>query len=79
MSRITRPSRALLALALLALLALAAPGSAGAATLVPVGDFDSPIGAASPPRDSTRLFVAERGGRVWICLLYTSPSPRDRS
>ena len=60
MSRITR---ALLALALLALLA---PGGAQAATLVPVGDFDSPIAAASPPRDSTRLFVAERGGRVWI-------------
>jgi hypothetical protein len=60
MSRITR---ALLALVLLALLA---PGSAGAATLVPVGGFDSPVAAASPPRDSTRLFVVERGGRVWI-------------
>ena len=20
----------------------------------------------------------KRGGKVWICLLYTSPSPRDR-
>ena len=60
MSRITR------ALLALALLALVAPGSAGAATLVPVGDFDSPVAAASPPRDSTRLFVVERGGRVWI-------------
>ena len=61
MSRITR------ALLALALLALVAPGSAAAAaTLVPVADFDSPIAAASPPRDPTRLFVVERGGRVWV-------------
>ncbi len=55
-----RITSALLALALLA------PGGAKAATLVPVGSFDSPIAAASPPRDTTRLFVVERGGRVWI-------------
>ena len=51
----------------LALLALAGAGQRrGRLTLVPVGDFDSPIAAASPPRDSTRLFVVERGGRVWL-------------
>jgi glucose/arabinose dehydrogenase len=60
MSRITR------ALLATALLALPAPEGAKTATLVPVGEFDSPIAGASPPRDPTRLFVAERGGRVWI-------------
>jgi len=61
MSRITR------GLLALALLALVAPGSAkAAATLEPVADFDSPVAAASPPRDPSRLFVVERGGRVWV-------------
>ena len=59
MSRITR------ALLTLALLALAAPASAAAApALVPVGSFDSPVYVSAPPRDFSRLFVVEVGGRV---------------
>jgi Glucose / Sorbosone dehydrogenase len=61
MSRITR---ALLAAALLALLAPAA--AAATPTFVSVGSFDAPIYAASPPRDTHRLFVVERAGRVWV-------------
>ena len=62
MSRITRA-----ALLAFGLVALPAPGGAAAApALVPVGDFDTPIYAASPPRDTTRLFVVERGGSVWV-------------
>jgi glucose/arabinose dehydrogenase len=61
MSRITS------ALLGLALLALAAPATATAApSFVPVGDFDSPIFATAPPRDSTRLFVVERGGTIQV-------------
>src|SRR4051794_30671279 len=52
-------------LALLLALALAAPAAA-APTLTSVGSFDAPIYAASPPRDTSRLFVVERGGRVWV-------------
>ena len=29
-------------------------------------------------RDQTMALVEERGD-AWVCLLYTSPSPRDRS
>ena len=61
MSRITS---ALLAFALVALLALG--GAAAAPALVPVGDFDAPIHAASPPQDPSRLFVVERGGTVRV-------------
>ena len=61
MSRITR------ALLALALPALAAPASAAAApALVPVGDFDTPISATAPYRDSSRLFVVERAGRIRV-------------
>src|SRR3954447_3712588 len=51
--------------ALLLALAAAAPAAAAPA-LTSVGSFDSPIYAASPPRDPSRLFVVERGGRVWV-------------
>ena len=61
MSRITR------ALLTLTLLALAAPASAAAApALVPVGSFDSPVYVSAPPRDFSRLFVVEVGGRVRV-------------
>jgi len=33
-----------------------------------VGDFDGPIHVTAPPGDSTRLFVAEREGRVRVVL-----------
>ena len=60
----SRTTRALLALALLA---LAAPASAAAApTLVPVGSFNTPISATAPPRDTARLFVVERAGRIQV-------------
>jgi glucose/arabinose dehydrogenase len=52
-------------LAALLALALAAPAVA-APTLEPVGDFNAPIYAASPPRDTSRLFVVERGGAVQV-------------
>jgi glucose/arabinose dehydrogenase len=40
--------------------------SAGAVTLTLIGVFDEPTEAKSPPYDSTRLFVVERGGRVLL-------------
>jgi glucose/arabinose dehydrogenase len=54
-----------LALAVLFALALAAPAAA-APTLVSVGHFDTPIYAASPPRDKSRLFVVQRGGVIRV-------------
>jgi hypothetical protein len=45
--------------------ALAAPAAA-APQLVNVGHFDNPIYAASPPRDTTRLFVVQRGGVIRV-------------
>ena len=41
------------------------------------------IAAPEKPFDNTEAeaiyeFVTEKGGKVIICLLYTSPSPRDR-
>jgi len=47
------------------LLACAAPAAA-APTLVPVGDFDAPLYATAPPRDTERLFVAEQEGLVKV-------------
>jgi hypothetical protein len=61
MSRITR---ALLALGLLALLAPA--GAAAAPTLVGIGTFNTPMYVTSPPRDTSRLFVVERGGVIRV-------------
>ena len=71
MSRITKAVFAVLALA------LAAPaGAAAAPTLVRVGDFDQPIHVASPPRDTSRLFVVERPGRVRVIRDGTTlPTP----
>ncbi len=61
MSRITRTLLAV------ALVALVAPGAAAAApTLVPVGSFDQPVYAGAAPRDTSRLFVVERPGRVGV-------------
>jgi hypothetical protein len=54
-----------LGLAALLVLALAAPAAA-APTLVSVGTFDQPIFVASPPRDTSRLFVVQRGGVIRI-------------
>ena len=33
---------------------------------MPVGDFNAPISATAPPRDTTRLFVVERGGTIQV-------------
>ena len=49
---------------LLALL-LAAPAAA-APSLVSLGTFSQPIWAGSPPGDKTRVFVAERAGRIRV-------------
>src|SRR4051794_17084255 len=54
-----------LGLTLVGGLMLAAPASAAPA-LVNVGHFDNPIYAASPPRDTSRLFVVERGGAIKV-------------
>jgi Glucose / Sorbosone dehydrogenase len=52
-------------LLLVCLAAVALPASAqGAVSLEPVGTFDGPIGIVSPPGDTSRLLVVERGGRV---------------
>jgi Glucose / Sorbosone dehydrogenase len=40
--------------------------TAGTVTLTLVGVFDEPTEVRSPPYDSTRLFVVERGGRVQL-------------
>jgi glucose/arabinose dehydrogenase len=58
--------RRTLGLAALLTLALAARAAA-APTLVPVGGtFDNPIYVASPPRDTSRLFVVQRGGVIRV-------------
>jgi glucose/arabinose dehydrogenase len=47
--------------------ALTLAGTAQAAPqLVPFGDFTSPIYVASPPGDTTRVFVVERAGRIQV-------------
>ena len=46
------------------LLCLLGSSGAGAASLEPVGDFDSPIFITSPPADPDRLLVVEREGVV---------------
>jgi glucose/arabinose dehydrogenase len=45
-----------------------APAASAAAgvRLVSVGNFDSPLLATSPPRDTRRVFVVEQGGRIMI-------------
>ena len=53
-----------MALGLLAGLPLAVP--ARAATLVPVGSFQSPVFAISPPGDVHRLFVVEQPGTIRV-------------
>lgn len=64
MSRITRAA-ALAALAAVAALAL--PASAAAApSFVKLGDFNSPISVAAPPRDTNSVFVVERGGTIRV-------------
>lgn len=45
---------------------LATPAAAPSARLVALGRFDSPIALAAPPRDRTRVFVAEQDGRVRV-------------
>ena len=55
--------RAALLAAVLVLVA-AAPASAAPA-LVKIGDFDSPVHVASPPKDP-RVFVVEQAGLVKI-------------
>jgi Glucose / Sorbosone dehydrogenase len=55
------------ALGLGALLAVALGATARAApTLVPVGTFDNPLYVASPPQDTSRLFVVQRGGVIRV-------------
>jgi hypothetical protein len=56
-------TRAALAVALL--LAFAAPAQAAPA-LVPLGSFDEPTYATSPPGDQSRIFVTEKPGRVRV-------------
>ena len=47
------------------LAAVALPASAqGAVSLEPVGTFTNPIQVISPPGDTSRVLVVERGGRV---------------
>jgi hypothetical protein len=64
MAAMSRITRSLLAFGLAALLA---PGGAAAApALVPVGSFNTPMYVTSPPRDTSRLFVVERGGVIRV-------------
>jgi glucose/arabinose dehydrogenase len=65
MSRTTRSWAALWALAAVA--ALAFPGAAAAApSFVTLGDFNAPISVTAPPRDTSRVFVVERGGTIRV-------------
>jgi glucose/arabinose dehydrogenase len=53
----------------------AAPAKAAPA-LVQIGSFSSPVYAASPPGDGSRVFVVERGGRVQLMVEgVTQPTP----
>jgi glucose/arabinose dehydrogenase len=59
MSRITR------ALLLAGALALLVPANAAAdPAFVSLGSFDAPIYVTAPPRDTSRVFVVERAGRI---------------
>jgi hypothetical protein len=61
MSRITS------ALLLAGALALLVPaGAAAAPGFVSVGSFDQPISVTAPPRDTSRVFVVERGGTIHV-------------
>jgi glucose/arabinose dehydrogenase len=61
MSRITK------ALLLAAALALLAPaGAAADPAFVSLGSFDAPIYVTAPPRDTSRVFVVERAGRIQV-------------
>ena len=61
MSRITR------ALLLAGALALLVPASAAAEPgFVSLGSFDAPIYVTAPPRDTSRVFVVERGGTIQV-------------
>jgi glucose/arabinose dehydrogenase len=61
MSRITR------ALLLAGLLALPAPAAAAAdPAFVSLGGFTAPISVTAPPRDTSRVFVVERGGTIQV-------------
>jgi glucose/arabinose dehydrogenase len=62
MSRIT--SAALLLAGVLALLVPA--GAAADPAFVSIGDFSAPIYVTAPPRDTSRVFVVERGGTIQV-------------
>ena len=40
---------------------------------------DAEIAALSHPKQSPKVLIGMIASYVGICLLYTSPSPRDRS
>ncbi len=44
------------------------PSPASAARLVPVGTFDQPVHVTAPEGDRTRLFVAEKTGRILVVV-----------
>lgn len=57
-----------LALVMAALSAAAPATAAAAVSLVPIGDFSSPVHITAPPRDTSRLVVVERGGTVRLVV-----------
>jgi glucose/arabinose dehydrogenase len=56
--------RRCLLIQLILLVLLAVPGSARAATLDPIGTFNSPVFVTSEPGDPDRLLVVEQGGTI---------------
>src|SRR5690348_7410550 len=63
------PRAAAILAGLVALVLALAPAAHAAPRLVPVGSgWSSPIYAASPPDDPSRLFVVQRGGLVRVVL-----------
>ena len=61
-------------------------GTAGRGNQVAFGEFGlqamEPCWMTSRQIEAARRTIVRfirRGGKLWICLLYTSPSPRDRT
>ncbi|MDP9345038.1 MAG: PQQ-dependent sugar dehydrogenase, partial [Actinomycetota bacterium] len=62
------PTRAIVLVAAIGVLAVGAAAAPAAVQLDLIGTFDNPVYVTAPPRDGSRLLVAERAGTVRLLI-----------